>query len=267
VYTMAMYIISSLSTFVVLLVTTEAFLFPDLKQRSGNGGTSFKIAVIQEEPYLYTNGSGQVIPLLDQISKAYSIQHGGAELALDVIPVRTWTQLMSKAKSSRRVGFGLIIPSLTHSQSWSGRHLGFSVPAFHTSAKVVVKRIGADNMRSHSNEAIVLRGSPLEHLLINVDAYPGPVRTADTLDIAVEMLRAADGNTVLLTDAATADSVAQKVSDEFRSVCPKEIAGSQSMYYGFFGTDAVLLGHLNDALLALTPAEETTGFNPLQCPH
>jgi len=258
-----MYRLLLIQVLLAAFYTSDSFLFPDLKQRSV-GSQSYKIAVLEEEPYLFSNGSGYVPELLRQVSKAYSALHGGKEIQLDVVPVRTWKQLMSKARSTRfQVAFGLQIPSLELT-NWPGRYLKSTIPAVHTSAKVVSKGViggEMDDRRTGSGQVIVLKDSPLEYLLVSADTYPGPVFSAETPDAAMDYLRSATDDTIILTDAWCANYMAKKDTRDLRSMCPKEIPGTHSMHYAFFGKDTTLIDHLNEALLAMM---STDSLSPLR---
>jgi len=59
---------------------------------------------MQEAPYMHANGSGYLPDVMRRVSEAYRAQYGGDnELAFDVVPVRTWQQLLSRARTSRWV--------------------------------------------------------------------------------------------------------------------------------------------------------------------
>jgi len=251
--------------FLVIASAASAFVFPDMKQRSGVDGPAYKVAVLEEEPYLFSNGSGYVPDLLRHVSRAYSAVHGGKQLQLEVVPVKTWKQLMTKAKSTRfQVAFGLQIPSLQLS-NWPGKLLRSTAPAMHTSLKVVTREIvgeETDYRRTGGNQVVMLKDSPVEHLLVGADQYQGAVYYAETVDAAVEFLSSATDDAVFLTDAGVADRIAEKDSRDFRSVCLKDnIPGTHSIHHAFFGKDAVLLGHLNDAIIYMT---ENDSLFPIQ---
>jgi len=256
-----------LQALVLLLVagTSSAFVFPDMKQRSGAAGPAYKVAVLEEEPYLFSNGTGYVPDLLRHVSRAYGTAHGGKELQLEIVPVKTWKQLMTKAKSTRfQVAFGLQIPSLQLT-NWPGKLLHSTAPAVHTSLKIVTRGIvgeETDNRRIRGNQVVLLKDSPVEHLVVGADSYQGSVYFAETVDAAVEYVSTAIDDAVFLTDAGTADRIAEKESRDLRSICLKDnIPGSHSVHHAFFGKDNVLLGHLNDAILYLT---ENDSLFPIQ---
>jgi len=70
-------------------------------------------------------------------------------------------------------------------------------------------------MYCYSNEVVVLKGGPTEHLLVSVDSYPGTVHSVDTLESAVDFLHSADRATIILTDAVTANEISHKVNTEY----------------------------------------------------
>ena len=63
---------------------------------------------VQEAPYLHANGSGYMSQVMRRISDTFRAQNGGgddddAEFTFDVVPVRTWQQLVARARTSRWV--------------------------------------------------------------------------------------------------------------------------------------------------------------------
>lgn len=63
----------------------------------------YRIAVLQQEPYLFANGSGYIPDLMRHVAQSYRTQRNGEELVYEVTPVSSWSQLMSRAKSSHGV--------------------------------------------------------------------------------------------------------------------------------------------------------------------
>jgi hypothetical protein len=269
-----------------LALPTKAFLFPDLKFRTGgsSGGPKYRIAVMQEEPYLYANGSGYMSELVRDISRAYRTQHGASELQFEMVPVHSWQQLLTRARSSRwQLALGLVIPSLDLT-SWGGRQLQTSAPTVYTTLKMVMRRQrpaavaaaaadweaaatindlmeeGADqnvagrrrSALSDRSKVIVLRGSPIEYLLLRGNNYRGPIQQVETMDQAVSALLAggsgADEELALLTDAVVADHLAASHPGDLEAVCPSKLAGSGWLYYGFFGRDASTIQKLNEVI-------------------
>ena len=60
---------------------------------------------MQEAPYLHANGSGYLPEVMRQVSEAYRAAHGDrdADIMFDIVPVRTWQQLLARARTSRWV--------------------------------------------------------------------------------------------------------------------------------------------------------------------
>jgi len=60
---------------------------------------------MQEAPYLHANGSGYLPEVMREVSETYRAAHGDrdTDIAFDVVPVRTWQQLLARARTSRWV--------------------------------------------------------------------------------------------------------------------------------------------------------------------
>jgi len=60
--------------------------------------------MVQEAPYLHGNGSGYLPEVMSRVREAYRAQYGHeTELDFDIAPVRTWQQLLARARTSRWV--------------------------------------------------------------------------------------------------------------------------------------------------------------------
>lgn len=269
------------------LTPTTAFLFPDLKFRTGGSGApKYRIAVLQEAPYLYANGSGYMAQVMRRVSEAFRAQNDDAGIAFDIVPVHTWQQLVARARTSRwQLSLGLVIPSLELTR-WRTRQPHTSIPVVYTTLKMVVRRrtrhaaddVSDDNVTSewhHVNrrrhpslnsraKVLVVRGSPVHYLLVRANKYTGRVGLVNNVDDAVKRLQSAagsrhgdadddddDDDVVLLTDAAVADHIAHHHGDELEALCPEHLAGSGWLYYGFFGRDTAMLDKLNAVLSSL----------------
>lgn len=63
---------------------------------------------MQEVPYLHANGSGYLPEVMRRVSEAYRDQHGhDTDITFDIVPVRTWQQLLARARTSRWVRISL----------------------------------------------------------------------------------------------------------------------------------------------------------------
>jgi len=61
---------------------------------------------MQETPYLNANGSGYLSEVMQRVSEAYKAQYGAdTDIAFDIVPVRTWQQLLARARTSRWVSY------------------------------------------------------------------------------------------------------------------------------------------------------------------
>jgi len=78
---------------------------------------------------------------------------------------------------------------------------------------------------------MVLRGSPVEYLLVRANAYRGPIHVVETTDEAVNVLLSSSDESTLLTDAVTADYIANKVS-----VTPSRARGLSSSVLALYGS-------------------------------
>jgi len=66
--------------------------------------------VMQEAPYLHANGSGYLSEVMHRVSEAYRAQYGGDNnIMFDIVPVRTWQQLIARARNSRWVSLSSFI--------------------------------------------------------------------------------------------------------------------------------------------------------------
>jgi len=59
---------------------------------------------MQEAPYMYANGSGYLSQVMSRVGDAFRAKHGD-DIAFDIIPVRTWQQLVARARTSRWVSY------------------------------------------------------------------------------------------------------------------------------------------------------------------
>jgi len=59
----------------------------------------------QEAPYLYANGSGYLSDVMRRVSESFQADREAldAQIAFDVVPVRTWQRLLARARTSRWV--------------------------------------------------------------------------------------------------------------------------------------------------------------------
>jgi len=71
---------------------------------------------MQEAPYLHTNGSGYLPEVMREVSETYRAAHGDRDndIAFDIVPVRTWQQLLARARTSRWVS--------SHSQHYCSKN-------------------------------------------------------------------------------------------------------------------------------------------------
>jgi len=59
---------------------------------------------MQEAPYLHANGSGYLPEVMRRVSEAYRAEYGrDTDILFDIVPVRTWQQLLARARTSRWV--------------------------------------------------------------------------------------------------------------------------------------------------------------------
>lgn len=219
----------------------------------------YRVVVLQEEPYLFANGSGYVPDLMKRIAETYSSLHNGVDLPYDIVPVKTWSQLLTKAKSSRgQISFGLVVPSLDLT-SWNWKSFQTSAPTMYSSVKVVSKR-GSLNPEDEITSghlqlkdglrAMVMKGSPLEFVLLQANNYRGPVQSVDNVDDAFDYLRSNE-DAAFLASSGVADQLVVKSVDELVSTCTKKIPGTSGLFYAFFGRDSKLLEQLNQVILHL----------------
>jgi hypothetical protein len=283
------------AAFYILFVISSVspFLFPDLKLRpdrrspgaaaagpgrrgellqrltaasaTSTSSVPYRIAVIQQSPYLFPNGTGYIPELLRHIAESFRQQNGGQEFQYDVVPVSSWSRLLNEAQNERTLSFGMTIPSLELT-AWTGRQFQYSLPAVYTTLKLVVskqKLASIDWSSIHQTEAVVLvvlRSSPSEYLSTRANVYSGHVRRVNTPDEALQLVTSGSHDVVYLTDATVADYVANKYPGELDSICPSHMAGSGWMHFSFFGRDSTVLNKLNEAISPLLADDTLAGL-------
>jgi len=243
-----------------------AFLFPDMAMhavhRSG-GASRYVIAVLQEEPYLFENGTGFVPDLMRELAAKYlRLKNGTIEFQYEVVPVENWSELIIRASSVHsEISFGLICPYvLRHEERYADMHA--SIPAVHTSVKLITgtplsslhPQPASQNSLSRIHSLVKMRGSPEDRLLDVVRPLHvhQVYHDVDNLESGLEYLRHHNSD-YLITDASVADCIVSRESvNGLQSVClARRLSHSAHLFYGFFGKNTMLLKFLNDLLKSI----------------
>lgn len=212
--------------------------------REDGQSDNLTFTVIQEEPFLFANGSGYVPDLMRLIADYNSALDDGNSFSYEIVPVQSWSELLSGATMPYgEVSYGLVAPSLDQKE-----RTRVSVPTRYTSVKVVSK--SGNNTETGiegADEVIVLKDSPLEKALAQSKDSLGTVRPVESMVEALTKLRSSAGS-ILLTSAETADHLAAMSSGDLVSFCAKGIKITPPLFYTFFGLDRKLIIWLTKAI-------------------
>lgn len=265
------------------------FIFPDLKAlRLGNRFQSkYKIAVLQEEPFLSANGTGYVPDLLHLVADWYATANSNGDVfPYEIHPVETWDQLMTKASATHwKISFGLIASSLMKTEGpWKQMlsshaivHSGLQLIGAKKNAKTTSR--GSDNRQmtttthlpSQSPEGghfnfngldiksatlVALDGSPEAYVLQKNPGYRHQLKTVKNNDEALGHILL-HPNSYFVKDSAVSERLKEQFSSELSVICKIRVNVTRSNFvHGFFGKDGAIINFFNGALRKLRETEK-----------
>lgn len=242
--------LSILAFFSQSIYITDSFLFPDMAfhgQRRSGGSARYVVAVLEEEPYLYEDGTGFLPDLMNLLAARYrQLKNGTIDFNYEVIPVKTWPELWTRANSQRaQIVFGLVCPHVMRADERYNA-MRISQPVVHTTVKLITGNPARNSFshrsqtsRSHVSNLIKMRGTPEESLLPDVSDGRNVYQDVETFANGLEYIRH-HADDYLLSDASVADCVvSHDYENSLQSVCPSgRPAHAGNLYYGFFGKNA-----------------------------